>query len=89
MHKHEIPKVVVSALRLRYLIVRLRFAGVNEVREFKSVIDEEDGNVVPDNVPIAFFRVKLHGEASYVSYSVGATSAAKHRREADKGGSFP
>ncbi len=35
-------------LGLRGLVVRLRFDSVDKVREFDSVLDVEDGNVVSD-----------------------------------------
>jgi hypothetical protein len=48
-----VPEVVVRALALRHLVVRLGLDGVNKVGELDRVLDEEDGDVVADNVPVA------------------------------------
>jgi hypothetical protein len=69
----EVPEIVVGGLALRDLVMGLRLDGVDKVGEVDSVLDEEDGYVVSDNVPIALGSVELDGEAPHISNSVGAT----------------
>jgi hypothetical protein len=82
----KVPKVVVRRLRLRHLVVRLGLAGVDDVGEFDGILDEEDGDVVADEVPVALLRVKLGSEAADIADCVSAASAAQDGREADKDG---
>jgi len=46
-------KVSCAARSLRNLMVRLGLDCVDEVGEFHRILDEEDGHVVADQVPIA------------------------------------
>ena len=41
------PSIIVRGLSLRDFIMRLRLEGVDEVRELDSILDKEDGDVVP------------------------------------------
>jgi len=52
--------------RAGILHVRLRVAllGVNEVGELQRIANEEDGRVVANQVPDAFFRVELERKAA-------------------------
>ena len=49
-----------------------------------GVLDEEDGDVVADEVPVAFLCVELHGEAADVSGEVERPLVAGDGREADE-----
>ena len=75
----KVPKIVVRRLRLRYFIMWLWFGGVDKVRELDGVLDEEDGNVVPDDVPVALLRVELHSEAADVADRVCGTTGPNYR----------
>jgi hypothetical protein len=55
---------------LRHFIVRLRLHSVNKIREFNSILNEENGNVISDDIPVAFFSIKLDGEPSDIADSV-------------------
>ena len=55
---------------MRHFIVRLRLHGVNEVREFNGVLNEENGNVISDDVPVAFFCIKLDRKPSDIADGV-------------------
>ena len=66
----KIPEVVVSALSLRYVIMRLRFHCMNDVRELDGVLDEKYWNIVANEVPYAFLGVELDGESSHISHSI-------------------
>jgi hypothetical protein len=46
----EVPGGVMRSGSLRYLAVRVGLDGVDQVGEFYSVLDEEDGDVVADDV---------------------------------------
>ena len=85
--RHEIPERVVCAGRLWHRVVGLGLQGVHEVRELHRVLNEEDGDVVADEVPVAFVRVELHREAPGVAHRVGRAAFAGHRREAREHGS--
>lgn len=52
------------------LVMRLRFHGVNDIRKLDRVLNEENRNIVPYNIPIAFFSVELGCKASNISYGV-------------------
>lgn len=50
--------------------MRLRFHSVNKVRELDGVLNEENGNVISDYIPVAFFSIKLDCKASDITDSV-------------------
>src|SRR5690606_19156486 len=50
--------------------------------ELDRVLNEEHGDVVAHEVPVALFGVELDGKAPYVARRVDRTSSARHRREA-------
>ncbi len=74
-----------GALRLGDLAVRLGLGRMDEVRELDPVLDEEDGDVVADEVPVALVGVELHGEPPDVPGSVRRAARSEHRREAHEG----
>jgi hypothetical protein len=51
-------------------VVWLRLDGMDHVREFYGVLNEEDGNVVSDNVPVSFQSVEFACKATNISYGV-------------------
>ncbi len=81
-----VPEGVVRGLRLREAAVRLLLGGVDEVGELDGVLDEEDGDVVADEVPVAFGGVHLDGEAADVAGRVGRAHVAGDGGEADEDG---
>jgi hypothetical protein len=58
VQRHKVPERVVRRLCLRDLPIRMRLAGVNDVRELDAVLDEEHRNVVANRVEIAFHRCR-------------------------------
>lgn len=50
--------------------MRLRLHSVNKVREFNGVLNEENGNVISDDIPVAFFSIKLGCKPSDIADSV-------------------
>src|SRR5664279_313124 len=82
--RNEIPKCVVSSSRLRKPAIRLHFYGMDEVREFDGILDEKNGDVVSDQVPVSFLSVKLDRKSAYVPRSVDGARTACNGRYASK-----
>src|SRR5450830_129364 len=82
----EVPERIVRAGRLRDRVVRLRLDGVDQVGELHRVLDEEDGDVVADQVPVAFVGIELDGETAHVARRVGRTAFACDGGEAHEHG---
>lgn len=55
----EVPKVVVSRLSLRNLVVWLGLAGMDEIRKLECILDEEYRDIVSNHVPITLGCVVL------------------------------
>ncbi len=68
---NEIPERIVGGSRLGHFGIRLGLHRVDQVRELHTVLDEEDGDVVADQVKVAFLGVELHGEAADVPDGIG------------------
>ena len=66
----EIPERIMSRLRLRKVAVWLLFCGMDEVGKFDGVLDEEYRDIVADEIPVAFLRIKLDGEAAHVARKI-------------------
>jgi hypothetical protein len=47
------------------------------IRRVRYVLDEEDGDVVSNNVPVALLSIELDGEATDVTDSVCRTTATE------------
>jgi hypothetical protein len=60
------------------------FLGVDEIREFLRVTDEENGRVVASHVPSAFFCVMLDGKATRIASSIGRAFFTTNGRESNK-----
>lgn len=74
------------SLALRHFVVWLGLDSMDKVGEFDGFLDEEDGNIVADDIPIALIGVELCGEASNISHCVCTASTALHGGKADEGG---
>lgn len=81
MVEDKVPEIVVGCLRLGHLVVRLRLASMNDIGELHGILDEEDGNVVANNVPVTLLGVELDRKAADISNGVGTASASQHCRE--------
>jgi hypothetical protein len=55
---------------------------MDEVGELDGVLDKEHGDVVADEVEVAFGGIELDGKAAHVAREVGRAARAGHRREA-------
>ncbi len=62
---------------------RVRLERVDDVGELDRVADEEDGEVVADEVPVAVLGVELHREAARVAGGLGGVPPADDGGEAD------
>src|SRR5450432_3643844 len=82
--RDEIPECVVRRCGLRETAVRLHFYGMDQVGELDGVLDKEDRDVISDQVPVSFFRVKLDRKSAYVPRRVHRTCAACHSRNASE-----
>jgi hypothetical protein len=47
-------------------------------------LDKEDGDVVADDIPVAFFGIELGREASHITHGIGTALAALDSREPHK-----
>src|SRR3954471_28682 len=56
---------------------------MDDVRKLDGVADEEDGEVVAHEVPVAVLGVELHREAARITGDLGGVAAADDGREAD------
>src|ERR1039457_1169444 len=84
--RNEIPEGVVPGCRLRKSAVRFHFYGMDEVRKFNGILDEENRDVVADQIPIALLRVKLDGKSTHVARSIYRARAACDGRYTGKQG---
>ncbi len=84
--RYEVPEGVVRGRRLRHGEVRLGLGRMDQIRELDRVLNEEDGHVVSDEVPVALLGVELDGEAADVARGVGRPALADDGREAHEDG---
>jgi hypothetical protein len=79
LQTNKVPEIVVRTLTLRDLVMRLGLDGMNKVRELDRFLYEENGEIIPDNIPVSFLGVKLGGEATHVSNGVLYKHENHHR----------
>src|SRR5659263_665085 len=84
--RNEIPECVVRGCRLRKAAVGFHFYGMNEIGKFDGILDEENRDVVADQVPVAFFSIKLDGKSAYVSRGIYRTCTTCDGRYTSKHG---
>lgn len=84
MVEDKVPEVVVGSLCLGHLVVRLALASVDNVGELHGVLDEEDGNVVANDVPVTLLGVKLDSKPSNITDGVSTASASQDSGEAEE-----
>src|SRR5208282_1918296 len=79
---NKIPERVVRCCGLREATVRFHLYGMDEIWEFNGILNEKDGNIISDQIPVSFFRIKLHRKSAHIPRSVPRTCAACNRRQA-------
>src|SRR5664280_2888032 len=84
--RNEVPECVVRGCRLREAAIGFHLDGVDQVRKFDGILDEEDRDVVAYQVPVAFLGVELHGKAAYVTGGVDRAGATRDGRYPGKYG---
>ena len=82
--RDKIPKRVVRAGSLRYLVVRLWLDRMNQIGKLYRVLNKEDRHIVAHQVPIAFVGVELDSEAAHITRGVFGAALTGHGREADE-----
>ena len=80
MFAREILEPLV-ALSVRHWV---RLERVHHIRELRRVADKEHLQVVPHQVPVALFRVKLHSKPARVAQRLWAVSTMHHGRKPRK-----
>lgn len=86
VHIRKVPEIRMCRLRLRDLIVRLWLAGVDQICKLDGILDEEDGDVVSHEVPVAFFRVEFDSKSANISDGVGRTTTSENGGETEEEG---
>ncbi|MNN24768.1 hypothetical protein D3C81_1382100 [compost metagenome] len=64
--------------------MRQTLLGVDKVREFERITDEEHRRVVADDVPVAFFGVELQRKTTWITLGISRTALATDRGEPEK-----
>src|SRR5690554_2327863 len=64
--------------------MRFRFDGVDQVRKFHPILNEEDGDIIGHQIVIALFGIEFGGKSPYITSRVGRSTKADHRGEAHK-----
>ena len=79
--RHEIPERVVRGRGLRHPVMRLGLHGVDQIGKLHRVLDEEHGDVVADEIPVALVGIELDGEPAHVARGIRRASFAGDGRE--------
>ena len=82
--RHEVPESVVRRRCLRHRVMRLRLDRVDYIRELHRILNEEHGNVVTYEVPVALVGVELDRKSAHITCSVGRSALTGDRGEADE-----
>lgn len=64
--------------------MRLSLSSVNHVGELYSILDEENGYVVSDKIPVTLLGVELDSKSTDITDSVRRTPAAQDSRETEE-----
>jgi hypothetical protein len=83
--RNKIPEIIVRGLSLWKTAVGFLLGGMDKVGKLDRILDEEHGNVVSDDVPVALLCVELDGKATHVAYEIGRAFIACHSRKPDEG----
>src|SRR5712691_2689401 len=81
----EVPEVVMRRLRLREAPIRFLLHGMDQIRELDGVLNEKHRDIVPNDVPVPFLRIELHGKAADVARQVSRALVTSHGREPYEG----
>ena len=70
--------------RLWKAAVGFHFDGMDQIREFDGVLNKENRDVVANQIPVTFLRIKLHSKAAYIARGIDGTGTAGDGRDARK-----
>jgi len=70
-------------------IVRLRLDGVYDIGKLDGILDEENGDIIANNIPVPLGCVELNSKSSYITHSVSTTARSLDGAEAYEYGSCP
>jgi len=59
---------------------------VDDIGKFDGILDKENRNIIPNQVPIAFLRVELDCESAHVAREIGTALIARYGRKPDENG---
>ncbi len=62
---------------LRHLVMRFWFHGVDQIRKFHRVLDEEHRDIVADQIPVALVTVEFHCEPAGITRGIGRAALAR------------
>jgi hypothetical protein len=85
-HVHRLGRLaheVENPVRLLAERDRIRLQRMDDVRKLDRVANEEHGQVVADEIPVAVLGVELHGESAGIPRHLGGVAPANHGGEAD------
>lgn len=63
---------------------RIAFHGMVQVRKSKWIPEEKHWCIVPNDIPVALFSVKLHGEPADISLCISSATLARNTGETDE-----
>lgn len=78
----KIPEIVMGGLCLREPPVWFLFSSMDQVREFHCILNKEYGNVIADQVPIAFTGVELYRKAPDISGQIKGAFVSQYSGKA-------
>jgi len=76
-------EVIPEHIGIFQVSLRITLLGVDEVREFCRITDEEHGSIVEHPIQVTLLGPDLHGETSGVTSSICATAFSTDGRETD------
>jgi hypothetical protein len=59
---------------------------MNDIRKLHSILNEEDRNVIPDDIPIALLGIKFDSKSSHISNGIGASAGSENGGESEEDG---
>lgn len=75
-------------LPLRHFIVRFRFDGMDEIRKFDGILNEEDGRVIAYQIIVAFLGIEFGSPTADIPYCIRRSSEALHGGKTHKDRGF-
>ena len=61
--------------------VRLLLGGMDQIGKLDGILDEENGHVITNNVPVAFLGVQLYRKTSHIACEVAGAFISRDGRK--------